>query len=320
MNLETNRKITPLKKLKLINNKDIFLKRDDLIHPLISGNKWRKLHGQPILKSHEHLVTFGGAFSNHLVAVAYYAFIHNMSSTGFVRTDHIDIHNPTLNLCKHYGMILININREEYKLKEHGVTVQAHLASLDEYYLIPEGGTNAYSSKGFTHLIEELEEQLGKSPDIICCAYGTGGTSRGIISHMNPETAIFINPVFKGISEQELKREFIDTTNASKDNVHIIPSYKNLRYGKLDESLLEIVDQFLVDHQILLDPIYTARLIGSIQEHDFWKTSMDYQDMIIYHSGGIQGWGGIFYRKPKLKLKYPRIYEAFIDYYESNLI
>lgn len=320
MNLITNRKVTPLEKLKVINNKEIYLKRDDLIHPLISGNKWRKLQGQPILKSHEYLVTFGGAFSNHLVAVAYFAYITGISSIGFVRTDKLDNNNPTLELCRRYRMKLVRVNRGEYKLKQQGQTATNYLSSIKSYFLIPEGGTNLHSSNGFSYLIQEIHNQLGTNPDIICTSYGTGGTSKGIFKYMNSQTQIFINPALKGISNQKIKIKVEEEINIESNRIRIIPSYKNMRYGKVDKELLQVVDQFLIDYNILLDPIYTSRLFASIKNYEFWIKTADYKSLIIYHSGGIQGWGGIFYRNPSLKKEYPRIYNAFNEYFESNLI
>lgn len=318
MDFNVEKKITPLKKLKVINNKEIYIKRDDLIHPLISGNKWRKLQGQAIQNTHEHIVTFGGAFSNHLVAVAYFAYILGVKSIGFVRTDKIDIKNPTLILCRRYNMQLIPINRNEYKEKEHCPTAQKYLSNIDNYLIIPEGGTNVHSSDGFIHVLEEIEGQLGTIPDIICCAYGTGGTSIGIASHMNLTTKLMINPALKGIVDEKIKQEIVEASHKKSTSIEIIPPFNNLRYGKVTDEILQTCETFLQEHGILLDPIYTSRLIASLEKDEFYAYQREYEKLVIYHSGGIQGWGGIFFLKPKLKIQYPSIYNAFIEYFEST--
>src|SRR6202012_1858256 len=190
----------------------VFIKRDDLIHPLISGNKWRKL--KYLLKkaaeqNKTHLVTFGGAFSNHLLATAAAAAKFGFWSTGIVRGEEVE--NDTLFLCRLHGMQLIFVDRESYRDK---------LSLFDQYFgddpsafFIDEGGASAEGAQGCAELVNELTETY----DHIFCACGTGTTAAGIINGLQRyklKTQFNAVPVFKngGFIKDEIDRYLISPT------------------------------------------------------------------------------------------------------------
>jgi 1-aminocyclopropane-1-carboxylate deaminase len=167
---------------KLFDDKGIkvFVKRDDLIHPIISGNKWRKLKyilKKAASKSKNHLVTFGGPYSNHLLATAAAAAKFGFKATGFVRGE--EVNNDTLFLCRLHGMDLIFADRESYKDKS--LLFNKYFAHDEESFFIDEGGSSAEGVRGCSEFVDELTETY----DHLFCACGTGTTAAGIINGLN---------------------------------------------------------------------------------------------------------------------------------------
>ena len=157
----------------------VFIKRDDQIHPIISGNKWRKL--KYILRRAEqenkkHLVTFGGAYSNHLLATAAAGAQFGFKTTGIVRGEQVD--NDTLFLSRLHGMNLLFTDRNSYKNKQ--ALFEKHCSNDKEAFFIDEGGASAEGVQGCSELVDELTEPY----DHIFCACGTGTTAAGIITGM----------------------------------------------------------------------------------------------------------------------------------------
>ena len=166
----------------------VSIKRDDLIHPIISGNKWRKLKyllKQAQAENKTHLVTFGGVYSNHLLATAASAAKFGFKSTGFVRGE--EVNNDTLFLCRLHGMHLIFTDRESYRDKQ--ALFDKHFADDPDAFFIDEGGASPLAAQGCSELIDELTEPY----DHIICACGTGTTAAGIIN---------------GITQHQLKTQF----------------------------------------------------------------------------------------------------------------
>src|SRR5476651_1892869 len=184
----------------------VFIKRDDLIHPIVSGNKWRKLKyllKKAQLTNKTHLVTFGGAYSNHLLATAAAAAKFGFTSTGFVRGEQVD--NDTLFLCRLHGMNLLFTDRESYRDKP--ALFQKYFGDDPDAFFIDEGGASAEGAKGCSELIDELPEAY----DHIFCACGTGTTAAGIVNGIennNLSTVFHAVPVFKngGFIKDEIDR------------------------------------------------------------------------------------------------------------------
>jgi 1-aminocyclopropane-1-carboxylate deaminase len=263
---------------------NVFIKRDDLIHPFISGNKWRKLKyllHQALAKQQQHLVTFGGAYSNHLLATACAAAKFGFKSTGFVRGE--PVQNDTLMLCKLFGMELIFVNRGNYNNKQK--LFQDHFAHDRQAFFIDEGGASIEATDGCAELIDEL----GIAYDHIFCACGTGTTLAGIIKGLEKKTLhtqVHGVPVFKNgnfIRKEVLK--YFDYTPAF--DLHL--DYHFGGYAKSKPELIKFIQTFASTTGILLDPIYTGKLgyaIHDLIQQDHFSPE---SSILMIHTGGLFG-------------------------------
>ncbi|MFA6944563.1 MAG: pyridoxal-phosphate dependent enzyme [Pedobacter sp.] len=261
----------------------VFIKRDDMIHPFISGNKWRKL--KYILRDAEkfnkkHLVTFGGAYSNHLLATACAAAKFGFKSTGIVRGEKVE--NETLLLCRLFGMNLLFTDRETYRDKAG--LFQKYFNEDPETCFIDEGGSGVLGALGCSELLNELREVY----DHIFCAAGTGTTAAGIISgiekHFLP-TQMHVIPVLKGADF--LKKEIRDYTEGAPFEFR--PEYHFGGYAKTNTELLTFIKDFSASTGILIDPVYTGKMFYSI----FDLLSKDHfspgSKILAIHTGGLTG-------------------------------
>src|ERR1700761_3378793 len=262
----------------------VFIKRDDLIHPIISGNKWRKL--KYVLKfaqaQHKtHLVTFGGAYSNHLLATAAAAAKFGFKSTGFVRGEQVD--NDTLFLCRLHGMNLLFTNRESYKDK-HALFAK-YFADDNDAFFIDEGGASTEGAQGCSELVNELTDTYNH----IFCACGTGTTAAGIINGITREGLLSrfnAVPVFKngGFIKDEIDKFLNEPVDY---DLHT--NYHFGGYGKTNERLIQFIKQFVAETGILIEPVYTGKMLYAIYDlaaNDYFKPG---DKILAIHSGGIWG-------------------------------
>ncbi|MCO5945632.1 1-aminocyclopropane-1-carboxylate deaminase/D-cysteine desulfhydrase [Mucilaginibacter flavidus] len=285
INLEIYSPIHQIKN-KLFDEKgiEVFIKRDDLIHPIISGNKWRKLKyllQRAQAENKNQLVTFGGAYSNHLLATAAAAAKFGFKATGFVRGE--EVTNDTLFLCRLHGMNLIFTDRESYRDKP---------ALFDKYFgddadaiFIDEGGASAEGAKGCSELVDELTEPY----DHVFCACGTGTTAAGIINGIQRNqlsTQFHAIPVLK--NGDFIKNE-IDKFLTAPADYHLHTSYHFGGYGKTDERLINFIKQFVAETGILIEPVYTGKMLYALFDlaaADYFKRG---SRILAIHSGGIWG-------------------------------
>lgn len=262
----------------------VFLKRDDLIHPMISGNKWRKL--KYLLKTaqeqqKDHLVTFGGAYSNHLLATAAAAARFGFKATGIVRGEAVD--NDTLFLCKLHGMQLIFTDRESYRDKP--VLFANYFGNNEDAFFIDEGGVSAEGALGCSELVDELTETY----DHIFCACGTGTTAAGIINGLTRhqlKTTFNAIPVFKNGSFMKNEIDHLLTAPAQY-NLHT--DYHFGGYGKTNNELINFIKQFVAANGIVIEPVYTGKMMYALYdliEKNHFKPS---SKILTIHSGGIWG-------------------------------
>lgn len=263
---------------------DVFIKRDDLIHPIISGNKWRKLKyllRQAQGENKTHLVTFGGAYSNHLLATAAAAAKFGFQSTGFVRGEEVD--NDTLFLCRLHGMELIFTSRESYRDKQ--LLFTKHFADATDAFFIDEGGASAEGARGCSELMDELTGPY----DHIFCACGTGTTAAGII---NGITKYGLSSQFHGIPVLKnggfLKSD-IDAWLTAASNYLLHTEYDFGGYGKTTNELIEFVKQFVASTGILIEPVYTGKMLYALYDlinKDHFRRG---SKILAIHTGGIWG-------------------------------
>lgn len=275
---------SPLQKLAHPQLSGLWIKRDDLIDPYISGNKWRKL--KYILKDvaekgKSHLVTFGGAYSNHLVATAAAAARSGLKATAFVRGEQVE--NEMLLLCKLYGMALIFTDRESYKDKQ--ACYDKYFAEDQESYFINEGGAGAHAITGCAEIIDELPTDI----DHIFCAAGTGTTAAGLLSGIKKaglKTRLHVIPVLKG--GEFIQKEIANYVPLTEQLI-LHTDYHFGGYAKTQPELLNFMRQFIAENGILIDPVYTAKMCFAL--YDLARNNYFQKDekIIMLHSGGLLG-------------------------------
>jgi 1-aminocyclopropane-1-carboxylate deaminase len=270
----------------------IFIKREDLIHPIVSGNKWRKLKYN-LLKAKEEgkdtILSFGGAYSNHIHALAAASKALGLKSIGVIRGDEILPLNETLSFAKFSGMELFFVSREEYKKKTEADFIESLHKKFDDFYLIPEGGYNAEGSKGCQEIISEINI----SYDIICCACGTGTTLSGIISSLPEEKKAIGFPVLKGgdFLYEEIKKLLIDKEGNKK--WHLESGYHFGGYAKWNQELLNFITEFEKKHNIPLDQIYNGKMMYGLFDLVKRDCFVMGTSIVALHTGGLQGLKGI---------------------------
>ncbi len=279
----------------------LFIKREDLIHPLISGNKYRKLKYN-LIKAREDgfdtLLTFGGAYSNHISATAYAGKVHGFKTIGIIRGEELEEKwslNPTLKLAKAHGMQFKFVSRDVYRDKDN---IHFHRELENEFgphYLLPEGGTNVCAIKG----CEEILTPNDKDFDVLCCSVGTGGTLAGISNAALPHQQVLGFPALKGDFLQEDIRKF-----ARKENWVLQKEYHFGGYAKVSGALVDFVNDFYKQTQILLDPIYTGKMIFGLLDMIQKKSFEPKTRILAVHTGGLQGIEGMnrVLRQKKLPL------------------
>ncbi|OYD44707.1 1-aminocyclopropane-1-carboxylate deaminase [Sphingobacterium cellulitidis] len=267
----------------LKNGISLFMKRDDKIHPFISGNKWRKLkHQLEHAKSQNitNLVTFGGAWSNHLLATAAAAAQFGFNAIAYVRGE--EIRNPVLDMCRLYGMELRFVDRESYKNK-HDLFALNHNSEND--YFIDEGGKSELGLLGCSEIINELKNEY----DHIFVASGTGTTVAGIqlgIQQKKLKTRVNSIPVLKGADHllDEFSNWKIDT---QKIKLHL--DYHCSGYAKTTPELISFIQQFIESTGIMIEPTYTGKLMYAVfdlLEKDYFKPN---SNILVIHTGGLTG-------------------------------
>jgi 1-aminocyclopropane-1-carboxylate deaminase len=267
---------------------EVVIKREDAIHPHISGNKFRKLKYN-ILEAqrlrHDTLLTFGGAFSNHIAAVASIGQLFGFKTIGVIRGEELsEVSNPTLDFAKSCGMQFYFVSREAYQQKNDAVFLDTLYKQFGNFYHLPEGGTNALAVKGCEEILTEHDAQF----DYICCAVGTGGTISGLINSSLPHQKVLGFPALKGDFLREEIAKF-----APKSGWDLVTDYHFGGYAKISSELISFINRFKDDYQIPLDPIYTGKLLFGvfdlIQKGYFPKGSK----VLVIHTGGLQGIAGM---------------------------
>ncbi len=283
----------------------LFVKRDDLLAwapgSALCGNKWRKLKYNLIAAREQglnHLITFGGAYSNHLAAVAEAAHVLGFTSTGIVRGEETLPLNPTLRFARDCGMALRYVSRQAYRNKPEADFLPVLGINPDGAYVIPEGGTNSLALPGCRELAKEIFQQ--SDPDYIAVAYGTGGTLAGIASGLEGRCTALGVSVLRGgasdaIASNGQERGWSDgiATPARSDGIAVVlTGYHHGGYAKWTPELIAFIRRFKSEHGIALDPVYTGKLFYALSD----LTAKGYfprgSTVLVVHTGGLQGVAG----------------------------
>lgn len=277
---------------------ELWLKRDDLIHPIISGNKWRKLkyslnHALSLNKT--TLISMGGAYSNHLHALAFVGKLLNLSTKAFIRGEKPAILNPTLQDLLDWGMELEFISRSDYRSLRSFKTHNGLPDLKSDEYWIPEGGYLPLALQGVAELVSEIDRDC----DVICAACGTGTTLAGIIKAVSEHKQVMGFAALKGADflNADIKNILI-SADASQDWQSCADVNKNWRvnqdwhfggFAKTTPPLLDFIADFERQHGIALEPIYTGKMLLGLYrliQQDYFSPG---QKIIALHSGGLQG-------------------------------
>ncbi len=261
---------------------EVWMKRDDLLHPFVSGNKYRKLKylvQEAQQQGKQHLVTFGGAYSNHLVATASAGAALGLKTTAIVRGEE-EFNNPMLSICRLYGMEFKQVSREEYRNKD--AAFATFFGDSTEVYRIEEGGYSTLGAKGCTDIHSELTQIYQH----IFCAVGTGTTVAGLINGAPEGTQVHGIVVLKGA--EYLKNE-IDSLLVNPKNYTLHHNFYFGGYGKFDAEIISFIKQFAAQTGILLDPVYTAKMMMGLQQlvqQDYFSPN---SKIVAIHTGGLWG-------------------------------
>ena len=274
---------------------ELYIKRDDLIHPLVSGNKWRKLKHNVIhaqANNYKGILTFGGAFSNHLIATASACEILGFKAIGMVRGDELNsTSNDTLKSCVNLGMKLIFLSRNTYK-NRNNIDFQNELKSLySDYFIVPEGGANLFGILGCKEILKEIPF----TPDHIFVAQGTSTTSCGILLSKAVYSILHVVPVLKGDDSYNEMLNLLNLATLDEkksmellSNVHFHNDYHFGAYGKYTPPLIDFIKRIKKLHKLPLDHVYTGKVFYALFE-ELKKPIYDNKKIVFIHTGGLQG-------------------------------
>ena len=267
---------------------EIYIKREDLIHPEISGNKWRKLKYN-LLEAKKQgcstILTFGGAYSNHIAATAAACNKYGFKSIGIIRGEEYSDLNPTLKLATENGMTLHYVSRQDYKNKTNADFIQSLQQQFGKFYLVPEGGDNEFGIKGCEEILNSGDSKF----DIICSAIGTGSTFTGIVNSLESHQKGFGFPVLKLGESIEQKI----SVQAKTLNWQVFHDAHYGGYAKITPELIAFINSFYQNHKIALDPVYTGKMAFAVYNLINNKQISVNSKVLLIHTGGLQGAKGI---------------------------
>ncbi len=273
----------------------VYVLRLDNIHPVVSGNKLFKLHyfleealstnqlGNTFQKT---VVTFGGAYSNHLSATAYACKLLQLKCVGIVRGEKPTHLSQTLQQCTNDGMQLHFISREDYNLKENPAFLQTIENQFGNCLIIPEGGYHPMGAKGAALIMELISNDNFTH---ICTASGTATTVAGLLMAAKPAQQIIDVPVLRGLTDINERITFLTGNTDISKNLHQFTDYHFGGYAKKTEALLDFINHCWLQYKLPLDFVYTGKLmfavIDKIKNNYFTKGSK----ILCLHTGGLQG-------------------------------
>ncbi len=278
----------PIQEISVEKNIRLFIKREDLIHPDISGNKYWKLffninnylEDKP---KNPLIITFGGAYSNHISSVSAVGKLSETPTLGIIRGEELEkkwIDNPTLVLAKKNGMNFKFVSREEYRHKEKLTAILQQ--ELPNALIIPEGGTNENAVNGIKMMLNNDTKDF----DYLCTAVGTGGTVSGISEFCEDNQKVI---GFKVVDDDSLQNKISELT--TKRNFHLTDaSYGG--YGKINDDNIRFINDFKMKFEIPLEPIYTGKMMQKIFEMIDDNYFSEGSKILCFHTGGLQGIAG----------------------------
>lgn len=270
---------------------ELFIKREDLLHPIISGNKFRKLKyniQEAKRMGSSILLTFGGAFSNHVLAVAASGQEFGFKTVGVIRGEELVAkinENPTLERARELGMEFYFISRTLYQNKERESFILELKDKFGDFYLVPEGGTNSFAIKGCEEILTDEDKQIFTH---VTCAVGTGGTFSGLINSSTEKQQLIGFSSLKGAFLSDVICNFVEKTNWM-----INDDYHFGGYGKVNEELIRFLNTFYNQNKIPLDPVYTGKMVFGVLDLINKEFFLPNSKILMIHTGGLQGIKGM---------------------------
>lgn len=284
-------------------NINVWVRRDDLLDPEISGNKFYKLYFNlcEAVASRKTIVSAGGAYSNHIHALASAGYRFGVKTLGVIRGERPAVLSPTLQDAERWGMRLVFVSREQYRPENTLQMLEYSGVDASNALYVPEGGDNLLGFEGTALLGEVIAESAPEQFDALCVASGTGNTLSGLIaglsrSERQPISQILGFSVLKGSSSlvPKVVHRLGAMLEPNMTSWGIISGFHCGGYGKpLPKNVLAFVTEFEAATAILLDPVYTAKLfwgVKSLSEQGYWKRG---SNLLLLHTGGLQGARGI---------------------------
>ena len=275
----------PITSIPLTQNIQLFIKREDKTHPEISGNKYWKMffNVKNYLEKNIHsplLITFGGAFSNHIAAAAAVGKKFGISTMGIIRGEELENNwqeNPTLQFASKNGMIFRFVTREAYRDKEK--LSKELQKEFQNALVVPEGGTNEWAVQGIQHMLDERTQQF----DYLCSAMGTGGTLSGLSKFAEAHQKVL---GFKAVNDESLAKRVLELSG--KSNFEIFEAHEG-KYGKITDENIRFINEFYRKYRIPLDPIYTGKMMKKLMELIHQNYFPEGSKILAFHTGGLQG-------------------------------
>jgi 1-aminocyclopropane-1-carboxylate deaminase len=264
----------------------VYLKRDDQIHPIVSGNKWRKLkHSIQFAVDNKltGVVTFGGAFSNHLHATAYACKSYDLSCVAIIRGEYADEKNPTLSDIQEQGTHLIKVSREEYRFRNDLLYLEVLKEKYPNYLIVPEGGRTELGIVGVGEIWKEFEMQ----PDHIFVPVGSSTTLCGLLVNQAKSSQVHLHGIACVKDNKLIKR--VQEIRPGLYGVSYYDQFTQGGFAKVNPSLIQFINDFKTEHGVQLEPIYTAKMFMAFHELIEEDRFVAGQKIVLIHTGGLQG-------------------------------
>ena len=304
LNINENAAILQKVKMPFVDDSvEVYLKREDLLHKTISGNKWRKLKYNLLQAEKEDqsiLLTFGGAYSNHIHATSGASKIFGFKSIGVIRgEEHLPL-NTTLNEAIRNGMEIHYVDRTLYREKREKYFLDKLRERFGEFYLVPEGGTNNLAVKGCTEIIEDIDIDF----DYIFSGCGTGGTFSGLVCGLEGKKKAIGVSALKGADFliEEISGHIKNYSGNDYNNWELKLDYHFGGFAKIKKDLIEYMKEFEKENNVLLEYIYTSKMIFAIYDMIINGELKKGSRVIAIHTGGLQGREGMKKYLNKIKL------------------
>lgn len=274
----------------------LYVKREDLLHPHLSGNKWHKLkYNLQCAKAQgfAQVISFGGAYSNHIHALAYAAPLFDLQAVGVIRSDE-KVMNPTLADAQAQGMTLHYVTRNDYQRRHEEAYWHTLQAQFGPAYIIPEGGSNSLAVAGCADLINRIDMH-GVVYDTVCVACGTGGTMAGLLKAIAADKQVIGFSVLKGDNALEARIQTLlaQLSDSRHERWQLVHDYHQGGYAKVTQPLLRFMKRFTDMTGIPIEPIYTGKMLFGLYSMIGERRLPRGAQVVAIHTGGLQGLRGM---------------------------